>query len=191
MKEKIKGILRDSSGVKTRILENDDILGKIQASAETILSCLGKGGKVLIFGNGGSAADSQHFAAELVGRFQNERRALAAVALTTDTSILTALANDYSYDAVFKRQIEALAGCHDVAFAISTSGMAKNVLEAAKLSKHLGLRTIGLTGKDGGELAKLADIPLIVPSSVTARIQETHIAIIHILCELVEDAFKK
>lgn len=191
MKEKIKSILHDSSAVKTRILEDEGFLGKIQASAEAILSCLGQSGKVLIFGNGGSAADSQHFAAELVGRFQNERRALAAVALTTDTSILTALANDYSYDAVFKRQIEALAGCHDIAFAISTSGMAKNVLEAVRFSKHLGLRTIGLSGKDGGELAKLADISLIVPSSVTARIQETHITIIHILCELVEDAFKK
>ncbi|MCX5706188.1 MAG: SIS domain-containing protein, partial [Candidatus Omnitrophica bacterium] len=140
------------------------------------------------FGNGGSASDAQHIAAELVGRFRKERKGLAAISLTTNTSILTSLANDYGYDIVFARQIEALAEKFDLAIGISTSGKAKNVALGIKQAKKMGLKTIGLTGGDGGELAKLVDISLIVPSSVTARIQEAHITIGHIICELIEEA---
>ena len=187
MKEKIKNIIRDSITSKALLLYDEDLLEKIERSAQLILKTLKRGGKILVFGNGGSAADSQHFAAELVGRFKKERRALPAVALTTDTSLLTALANDYSFDIVFKRQLESLATVKDVVFAISTSGRSKNVLEAVKLAKKLKIKTIGLTGGDGGALAKMTDIALVAPSGITARIQESHILIIHIICEILED----
>ncbi len=140
----------------------------------------------MIFGNGGSASDSQHIAAEFVGRFKKNRDAIAAVALTTNTSILTALANDYGYETIFTKQVEALGRKNDVVIGISTSGKAKNVASGIKQAKKMGLATVALTGADGGELANLADIALIVPSSVTARIQEAHITIGHIICELVE-----
>ncbi len=149
--------------------------------------CLKKDGKVMFFGNGGSASDSQHLAAEFVGRFKKERKPLPALALTVDTSILTSLANDYGYEVVFARQIEALGQKNDIAFGISTSGKAKNVACALKQAKKMGIFTIALTGGDGGELAKIADISLIVPSAVTARIQEAHITIGHIICDLVEN----
>jgi len=187
MKEKIKNIIRDSITSKALLLYDEDLLEKIERSAQLILKTVKRGGKILVFGNGGSAADSQHFAAELVGRFKKERRALPAVALTTDTSLLTALANDYSFDIVFKRQLESLATVKDVVFAISTSGRSKNVLEAVKLAKKLKIKTIGLTGGDGGALAKMTDIALVAPSGITARIQESHILIIHIICEILED----
>jgi len=154
-----------------------------------MIESIKKGGKVILFGNGGSASDSQHIAAELVGRFRKERSALAAIALTTNTSILTSLANDYSYEIVFSRQIEALGQKNDIAIGISTSGKAKNVAAGIKQAKKMGIKTIALTGGDGGELAKLADISLIVPSLVTARIQEAHITLGHIICELVEQEF--
>jgi len=142
---------------------------------------------VLVFGNGGSAADSQHMAAELVGRFRKERKALPAIALTTNTSTITALSNDYGYDVSFKRQVEALGKKGDVAVGISTSGTAKNVTCALKKAKDAGLLTVALTGKDGGEIKSIADLSLVVKSDNTARIQEAHILIIHILCELIED----
>jgi len=187
MREKIRNIIRDSVTSKALLLYDEDLLRKVGQSAQLILKTIKRGGKVLIFGNGGSAADSQHFAAELVGRFQKERRALPAIALTTDTSLLTALANDYSFDIVFKRQLESLATSKDVVFAISTSGRSKNVIEAVKFAKKLKIRTIGLTGKGPGALARLADIALVAPSGITARIQEIHILIIHIICEILED----
>jgi D-sedoheptulose 7-phosphate isomerase len=150
---------------------------------------LKRDGKVILFGNGGSASDSQHIAAELVGRFRKDRAALPAISLTTNTSVLTSLANDYGYDVVFAKQIEALGKKNDVAIGISTSGKAKNVILAVKQAKKMDLKTVVMTGGDGGEIAKLADISLVVPSSITARIQEAHITIGHIVCELVEQAF--
>jgi len=187
----IKKLIQDSITTKALLLYDEKIINKIQACADIITKTFKRGGKVLIFGNGGSAADSQHFAAELVGRFQKERKAFPAVSLTTDTSILTSLSNDYSYDMIFERQIEANGGPRDIAFAISTSGNAKNVIRGVIEAKKLKIKTIGLTGKDGGKLAKIADLSIVIPSSVTARVQESHILIIHIICELVEKSWTK
>ncbi|MBF0490847.1 MAG: D-sedoheptulose 7-phosphate isomerase, partial [Candidatus Omnitrophica bacterium] len=147
--------------------------------------------KLFFCGNGGSAADSQHIAAEFVGRFQKERKAWPAIALTTDTSALTALGNDYSFDIVFSRQLEALGQKGDVLVGISTSGNSKNVLEAVKKAKELGMTTIGVTGGTGGQLASLCDITIVAASAKTARIQESHLCIFHSICELVENALTK
>jgi D-sedoheptulose 7-phosphate isomerase len=155
-------------------------------AAGAISRALKSGNKLLAFGNGGSAADAQHLAAELVGRFEMERRALPAIALTTDTSILTALANDYSYEIVFTRQIEALAARGDVAFGISTSGRSHNVEAGLAAARDRGLVTIALTGRDGGPMGASADIHLNVPEQSTARVQEVHRTILHALCSLVE-----
>ena len=155
-------------------------------AVDAISSAFDRGGRVLVFGNGGSAADAQHFAAELVGRFARERRALAAIALTTDTSVLTSIGNDYSFDRVFARQIEALGQAGDVAFGISTSGASRNVLAAFAVAKEAGLTTIGLTGGDGGPIGASADVHVNVPARVTARAQEVHRTILHVMCELIE-----
>lgn len=156
------------------------------AAARAMIACLGSGGKILVFGNGGSASDAQHFAAELVGRFMRERRALASIALTTDTSILTALANDYAFDRVFARQVEALGRPGDVALGISTSGQSANVLAAFAAARALGLSVVALTGRDGGEVGRAADIHINVPSPSTARVQEVHRTLLHAICELIE-----
>jgi len=145
------------------------------------------GRRVLVFGNGGSASDAQHFAAEFVGRFQKERRAVAAIALTTDTSILTAIGNDDAFDRVFARQIEALGEPGDVAIGITTSGGSKNVVEAFAAAKDRGLTTVAVTGRDGGEAGRIADVHLNVPDRSTARVQEVHRTLLHVICELVED----
>ena len=186
MRDKIKDILLESIQVKEELLRTG--IGKIIEIADILTDCLKKKGKVIIFGNGGSASDSQHIAAELVGRFKKDRKALPAISLTTNTSILTALANDYGYEIVFARQVEALGEKNDVAIGISTSGKAKNVVLGIKQAKKMGLKTVALTGADAGELAKLADVSLLVHSSVTARVQEAHITVGHILCEIVEQA---
>jgi D-sedoheptulose 7-phosphate isomerase len=159
---------------------------KIEKSVDLLVTTLNQGHKVLIMGNGGSAADSQHFAAEVVGRFKMERRGLPAIALTTDSSILTALGNDYGYDLVFRRQVEALAQKGDLVIGISTSGTSKNIYLALELAKESGCSTIGLLGKDGGTIRELVDIALVIPSDDTPRIQEGHLTIIHILCDLLE-----
>lgn len=156
------------------------------AAADCIGRAVGGDGKLLAFGNGGSAADAQHVAAELVGRFVRERKALAAVALTTDTSILTSIANDYSYDRVFARQVEALGRPGDVALGISTSGGSASVVAALETARRLGLTTIALTGRDGGAAGAAAQIHINVPHQSTARVQEVHCTILHIICELVE-----
>lgn len=184
MRDKIKDILLASIQVKEEIMHND--IAKIIEITEMIIDCMKKNCKVLLFGNGGSASDSQHIAAEFVGRFKKDRMALPAIALTTNTSILTSVANDYGYSEVFVKQVEALGRPNDIAIGISTSGKAKNVLAGIKQAKKMGLKTIALTGCDGGELAKTADVTITVPSSVTARIQEAHITLGHIICELVE-----
>lgn len=188
MSEQIKQILRDAITAKAHLLYDEALIGKIRAAASLMTQTLRRGGKILVCGNGGSAADSQHLAAEIVGRFQKERKPWPAIALTTDTSALTSLANDYTFDIVFARQVQALATSKDILLAISTSGQAKNVLAAIKTAKKIGAKTIGLTGQDGGGLAKAADLALIMPGETTARIQELHICVIHILCELIEDA---
>jgi D-sedoheptulose 7-phosphate isomerase len=163
----------------------------IVQAAIAMTQCLRAGGKLLFFGNGGSAADAQHLSAEFVGRFMLERRGLPALALTTDSSILTAVGNDYGFDRVFSRQIEALGQTGDVAVGISTSGNSPNVIAGLKQAKSQHLKTIGLAGKDGGLLRQSCDIPLIVASPNTARVQECHITIGHLLCELVENDLLK
>ena len=162
------------------------LLPKIRQAGEYIANILSSGGTVAFCGNGGSAAQAQHFAAELVGRFRRERRAFSAIAFTTDTSILTAIGNDYSFDEVFARQVEGLLSKGDVLVAISTSGNAANVCRAAEVARSIGVTVVGLTGRDGGQLAKLCDIELRVSGQETARIQEGHLLIGHLLCEIVE-----
>jgi len=166
-----------------------EITDVVAIAAELCIDSLQNGGKILIFGNGGSAADAQHIAAELTGRYKVERKGLAAIALTTDTSALTAIGNDYGYDRVFDRQVEALASNADVAIGISTSGSSANVINALNLAKDLGCKTIGFSGRDGGEMNALCDINLVVPSSDTPRIQEMHIVIGHTLCHLIDQEF--
>ncbi|AWK90207.1 D-sedoheptulose 7-phosphate isomerase [Azospirillum thermophilum] len=163
--------------------------GPVAVAAGLMIEGLRGGGKVLFCGNGGSAADSQHLAAELTGRYLHDRPPLAAVALTVDSSALTAIANDYSYDEVFARQVRALGRAGDVLVGISTSGNSRNVVAALEAARALGLRTVGLTGAGGGRMAELCDVCIRVPSTDTPRIQEMHIAAGHMLCELVETAF--
>ena len=164
----------------------EELAERIAACSEALSSALRDGKKVLLMGNGGSAADAQHFAAELVGRFLAERRALPAIALTTDSSIMTAVGNDYGFERVFQRQVEALAQPGDVVIGISTSGNSPNVLLALQAAKSLGCTTVGLLGRDGGAIAPLVDVNLTVSSMHTPHIQEVHAIIVHILCQQVE-----
>ena len=180
----IKQQLLESAEVKRLVAEN--LTDKIAQAAQMIIDSYRNDGKLILFGNGGSAADAQHLAGEMVGRFLKERAALPAIALNTNTSILTALGNDYDFDVIFARQLEAWAKKGDVVIGISTSGNSKNVLKGIERAKSLNARTIGLTGRGGGELAKIVHLALIVPSDETPRIQETHITIGHILCSIVE-----
>jgi len=163
----------------------------VEVAAKLCIDCLKNGNKILLFGNGGSAADAQHIAAELVGRYKTERKGLAAIALTTDTSALTAIGNDYGYDCVFDRQVEALANTGDVAIGISTGGSSANVASALKLAKDLDCKTIGFSGRGGGEMNELCDINIVVPAQDTARIQEMHIVIGHTICHLIDLAFSE
>jgi len=162
--------------------------GVIEAAGELLANTLKQGGKVLLCGNGGSAADCQHIAAEFVVRYEKKRQAMAAIALTTDTSILTAHANDFDFETVFSRQVEALGNDKDCLIAISTSGKSKNILKAVEAAKSKGMIVIGLTGGEGGDLGKQATVSVIVPSVVTARIQEAHILIGHWWCGVIEEA---
>ena len=175
--------LRESIAVKEKTVRTS--MDLIIRGARMLAECMASGHKVLIFGNGGSAADAQHIAAEFVNRFKIERSPLAAIALTTDTSILTSIGNDYDFNHVFSKQIRALGKKHDIAWGISTSGNSKNVVEAIEAAKSLDLITIGMTGS-GGLLADCADLVYTVPSKITAHIQETHITIAHMLCDLVD-----
>lgn len=184
MKKDIENIIKASIDTKRKLFESE--VSNIEKAVKVIQGCIENGRKLLIFGNGGSAADSQHIAAEFVGRFKLERKGMPALALTTNTSTLTALSNDYGYDITFKRQIESLGNEGDIALAISTSGKAKNVIEAVKAAKEKGISTIALTGKDGGALKDLCDISIVVSSQDTARIQEAHILIGHVIAEIIE-----
>jgi D-sedoheptulose 7-phosphate isomerase len=164
--------------------------GQVEKASDALIQAFNKKNKVLLCGNGGSAADSQHIAAEFVGRFKLERRALPAIALSTDTSILTAIGNDYSIDRIFSRQVEALAQPGDIVIGLSTSGKSPNVVEAIKKAREFGCFSIGFLGGNGGSLKDIVDIPLVVPSNDTPRIQECHILLGHIICDIVERAFK-
>ncbi len=180
----VRAQLAESARLKLWLAEN--LAERLAAAARLVAEALKGGNKVLFCGNGGSAADSQHLAAELVGRYRRNRPGLAALALTADTSALTAIGNDFGFDEVFSRQVEALGRPGDVLVAISTSGRSPNVLRAVEAARALGLKTVGLAGRDGGRLAGLVDLALVVPSEDTARIQECHITLGHILCDLVE-----
>src|SRR3989344_3809557 len=179
--------------IKSHIQTHIEVVQKLAAEtpdlegvAALCIAALGNGNKLLVAGNGGSAADAQHFAAELVGRFKKERRALPAIALTTDTSTLTAIGNDHGFYKIFSRQIEALGAEGDLLICISTSGNSENVIAAAKEAKKKGMKTLCLLGKDGGSLKDIADLSLVINSDNTPRIQESHILIIHILCDIIE-----
>jgi D-sedoheptulose 7-phosphate isomerase len=185
MADKTTQILKESIALKEHILKT--MVKDINTAGAYIAAGLKAKGKLILFGNGGSAADAQHIAAELVGRFKLERRGLPAISLTGNSSNLTSIGNDYGYEEVFSRQIEALGSGNDVAIAISTSGNAQNVIVGVVEAKRQGIKTIALTGGDGGQLSPLVDLALIVPSRNTARVQEAHITIGHILCEITEE----
>ncbi len=183
--QRVKDFLYTSAELKKTVA--DTLSGDILEAATRIKSRLDKGGKLILMGNGGSAADSQHIAAELIGRFKKERRAIPAIALTVDTSSLTALGNDYGFDTIFERQVEAHARENDAVVGISTSGNSENVVRALKKANSIGAETIGLVGNNGGKIKEVASLSIVVPSNDTARIQEVHITIGHIICELIEE----
>jgi D-sedoheptulose 7-phosphate isomerase len=178
-------ILGESIELLTTVRRGD--LQPLLRAVEVIAEALGNGQALLVFGNGGSAADAQHFVTEFVGRYQRERRAVPALALTADTSLMTALANDYGFERVFARQIEAFGAPGDIAVGITTSGTSANVVEGLKAAAERGMTTIALTGRDGGVAGQVADIHVNVPHAVTARVQEAHILLLHVICELVEE----
>jgi D-sedoheptulose 7-phosphate isomerase len=182
----IKEIIKESIYTKRRVLENDELLENIDKTINIITETIRKGNKVLIMGNGGSAADAQHFAGEFVNRFLMERTPLPAISLSTDTSVITCIGNDYSFDDIFKKQVEAIARKDDVLIGITTSGNSENILRAFEAGRAIGTINIGLLGKDGGKARDFTDINIIVNSDITPRIQEMHITIIHIICEIVE-----
>ena len=184
MQDIIKNNFSNHLEVINKVLETN--ISLIELFGNVLSRCLEKNGTIFLCGNGGSASDSQHIAAELVGRFKKDRRALKSIALTTDTSILTSVGNDYGFKEIFSRQIEALSSSGDILIGISTSGNSENIIRAFEVAKGLGVTTIGLTGKDGGKLKNISDHCLMVPSESTARIQESHILIGHILCDLIE-----
>jgi D-sedoheptulose 7-phosphate isomerase len=184
----IKSIINNSISVKKSILEDEKLLDKINKISITISNCFKNGGKVLFCGNGGSAADAQHLAAEFSGRFYKDREPLFSESLSVNTSYLTAVANDYSYDEVYSRLVRAMGKPGDILVAISTSGNSKNIIKAVDSANNLGMITIGLTGLKGGELNKICSYNINVPSEDTPRIQESHIMIGHIICELVENS---
>jgi len=184
IRDRIAGSLREGIDVRQRIVDYG--LDSITRAAEMAVDCLKNGGKLLLFGNGGSAADAQHIAAEFVCRFSRDRDPLPAIALTTDTSALTAIANDYGFERVFARQVDALCQSGDVVIGISTSGRSPNVIAGIEAARARGARTIGLTGGDGGSMVAAVDVSIVIPTDVTARIQECHITVGHLICEVVE-----
>jgi D-sedoheptulose 7-phosphate isomerase len=186
MEEQILAYARQSIAVKQHFFEQH--AAAVGEAAALLIAAVKAGGKVLIFGNGGSAADAQHIAAELVNRLTYDRPPIAALALTTDTSILTSVGNDSSFDELFERQLRALGRAGDVALAISTSGNSPNVLRAVSAARQLNIKVVAMAGRSGGKLAPLADVALVVEADNTQHIQETHITIGHILCELIQDA---
>ena len=186
MKQLLKQQLQKTIATMTAVQENDQLAGAVVRAAEATSQAMKCGNKLMVAGNGGSAADSQHLVAEFVSRLTIDRPALPAIALTTDTSILTAIGNDYSYENVFERQVEAIGRAGDVFLAISTSGNARNLLKALRLCRQMGITTVGYIGNQGGAMKPLCDIAVVVPSNVTMHIQECQLALEHILCMMVE-----
>jgi D-sedoheptulose 7-phosphate isomerase len=185
LSEKIRALFDQSAETKRRFIEAHT--GQVEQAVRLLVSAFRKGQKVLFFGNGGSATDASHLAAEFINRFKIERPGLPAIALATDPAVVTSIANDYDFSEIFARQIRTLGREGDIAIAISTSGNSPNVIKGTLAAKEKGMTIIALTGADGGKLAPIADLPFIVPASATARIQETHITLGHVLCELVDD----
>lgn len=187
----MKAIIENEFVEHLKVAQNmSSLTDKVELAAQLCIDGLKNGSKILIFGNGGSAADAQHIAAEMVGRYKVERKGLPAIALTTDTSALTSIGNDYGYNHVFDRQVEALANEGDVAIGISTGGSSGNVISALRLAKDMGCKTVGFSGRDGGEMDALCDVNLVVPAEDTPRIQEMHIVIGHTICHLIDQDFK-
>src|SRR3990167_1549721 len=186
MKNYIIKQIADSAATKQAILENEPLLEMIVTVAQACVEVYRQGKKTMLAGNGGSAADAQHIAAELVGRYGFDRPSIPSLALTTDTSCLTAIGNDYGYEKIFSRQLEGMGQSGDIFIGISTSGNSKNIINAFISAKEKGITTVALVGRDGGEMAKMADIALVVPSDSTPRIQESHILIGHIICDIIE-----
>lgn len=191
MNKLISERIRDSIELKQRILADTDLLENVSELSNEIVKSLRDGGKLVLCGNGGSASDAAHFAGEIVGRFQREREPWPAVALNVDMATMTSIANDYGYDEVFARQVKGCLRAGDVFIGISTSGNSENVLRAAKAAEEKGAVTAALLGRDGGKIGKLVDYPIVVRSDVTARVQECHITLIHILCEMVESELEE
>jgi len=185
----IKEALKESSEIKLKMAEN--LSEKIESLIRLMVEAIGKNKKILLMGNGGSAADAQHFEAELVGRYKLEREAIPAISLNTNTSSITAIGNDYSFDRIFSRQVEAFGEEGDILIGISTSGLSENLVQAFETARKRGLKTVALLGKGGGKIKERVDFPLIVPSDNTPRIQEAHITIIHILCEEIEKRIER
>ncbi|PYQ71245.1 MAG: phosphoheptose isomerase [Acidobacteria bacterium] len=187
MTEIVRRTIAETIALHQRMMDAD--VKPVIDAAAAIVDAMKGGGKLLVFGNGGSASDAQHLASELVGRFERQRAGFAAIALTTDASVLTSVANDYGYEQVFARQVEALGRAGDVSMGITTSGASPNVLAAFEAARPRGVRTIALTGRDGGAAGRAADIHINVPSDSTARVQEVHRTLLHVICDLVEKSF--
>lgn len=187
MKQTINNELTSHLETINKVIEN--MQENLENASKLAIETLKNGNKILLCGNGGSAADAQHIAAELIGRYKTERKGLPAIALTTDTSILTSIGNDYGYDRVFDRQIEALANKGDLIIGISTSGNSKNIISALKLGREIGCKTLGFSGRNGGAMNEICDINLVVPSDDTPRIQEMHILFGHIICQIIDSAY--
>lgn len=187
MYEIIKNRIQESIDVKRELLRNETLLNNVMELSDEMIEAIKNGNKIVLCGNGGSASDALHFAGEIVGRFQKERAAWPAVVLNADVATMTAIANDYGYDDVFARQAEGHINAGDVFIGISTSGNSENVLRAVDIAKAKGAKTGALLGKDGGKIGKIVDYPIVVSYNITARVQEGHILLIHIMCELVEE----
>lgn len=187
MRDLIQSRIQESIDVKSRLKNDDRLIDLVDSLAMEISNCIKNGGKLVICGNGGSASDALHFAGEIVGRFQKERSAWPVVVLNADVATMTAIANDYGYEEVFSRQVQGYVEPNDVFIGISTSGNSKNVLKAVEVAKEKDAVTVALLGKDGGQIGTRVDYPIIVPCEVTARVQESHILLIHIICEIVEE----
>lgn len=186
IREIIRSQMHDSIDVKNKIMESDNLIRQIEMAADEIVKCYKGGHTLLLCGNGGSAGDAQHIAGEMVARFRIERKALSAIAFNTNSSVVTAIGNDYEYNIIFERQVEAFGHEGDVLISISTSGNSESVVRAINRAKEMGIKTVSLLGKDGGSCKDISDYAIVVPSDDTPRIQESHIMIGHIICDLVE-----
>ena len=187
MKDIVVSRLKDSIKIKEILMQDEKIINSVFDVAKNIATTISEGGKVVLCGNGGSASDALHFAGEIVGRFKKERKSWPAIVLNADVATLTAIANDYGYDNVYERQVEGFLSDKDIFIGISTSGNSENVYRACIKANEIGATTVGFLGKDGGKIGTAVDVPIVIPCNVTSHIQECHITIIHIICEIVEE----